>query len=140
MAELQFLGPGVPLLFVFITNKLILLLFLLGIVTIHAFLSNLFSNSCSASGETCGQDFLSLLSISNKLYDEVNLEAQHTLVFVMTAFWPIINQMIIYRFRKTEFRSDFNMQTPSDYAILIENLPPQTNTQDILALVRRRNQ
>lgn len=57
----------------------------------------------------------------------------------MTVIWVIFNQYAIYRLRKTQFQSDYDLQSPSDYAILINALPPNTTKDDIKDMIMRRN-
>jgi len=117
-----------------------LLLTLILIVTTYAFLSNIFSDSCQKVVLKCNNDFYSLLSISNKLFDDVDLTVQIYLILVMTVFWILFVHIFIYRIRKIYYEHDVNLSTPSDYAIIIENLPDFVTTNDILEFIKHYSQ
>lgn len=54
---------------------------------------------------------------------------------MMTIIWVFFNQIFIHRMRKAAFKADNHIQTPSDYAILINCLEDQTTKADIRAMV-----
>jgi hypothetical protein len=62
---LSFLGPGGPLLFLFMQNSLILLIVVIAILAIYNLVSNLLSHGCDQPELSC--DFFGRSSIPNKL-------------------------------------------------------------------------
>jgi hypothetical protein len=68
--ELVFLGPGVPLLFVFIQNGAMTLMTFALVFAAYAIVSNWFGTSCTSGVDKCVNDIFNKLSLSNKITDD----------------------------------------------------------------------
>lgn len=99
--ELQFLGAGVPLMFIFIQNAILTMIALISVFAMYAFISNIANDSCERLGSDCRTDIFNKFSINNKLFSEVDISIQASLVLAMTVIWAFLIQYFIYRFRKT---------------------------------------
>ena len=64
---------------------------------------------------------------------------QVQLVFVLTVIWVFVNQYVLYRCSKTELRVDEYTRTPSDYSILIRELPEEADELQIRKMVMRKS-
>ncbi len=64
--KLAYLGPGVPLLFAFIKNSIIMLLLLLLVFVGFALTTNVFGTYCEAK-DACSDNIFDKLAIINKI-------------------------------------------------------------------------
>lgn len=120
-----------PLFFVFIQNTIISIIVLSAVVSTYALISNILSATCSNPEKSCYRDIFNKFAVTNKLIGGFDISPQSILILVMTILWIFLTQLFIHRARHTENKSDFNIQTPSDYAILLEFLPFNTLAEDI---------
>lgn len=120
--DLTFLGPGVSIYFIFIQNGLLLLTTILSVFSIYALISNILGNSCKdISG--CILSVWNKIAISNNIYNEQSLFIQAILILCFVVLYNIVNQYFIYRVRKINFICDELIISPSDYSIILKNLP-----------------
>ena len=120
--DLTFLGPGVSIYFIFIQNGLLLLTTILSVFSIYALISNILGNSCKdISG--CILSVWNKIAISNNIYNEQSLFIQAILILCFVILYNIVNQYFIYRVRKINFICDELIISPSDYSIILKNLP-----------------
>ena len=106
----MFLGPGVPLLFIF-TRVSTLLLFLMTLLfSIFALVTNMAADNCSStqsnSSQVCSTSIFVRLSIANKIFDERSINIQNYLLVVFLLFYIAFLQLLIYATRRTDQRSD----------------------------------
>lgn len=120
--DLIFLGPGVPILFSFIQNGIILLNSIIVVFSIYAIISNILGDSCKNIAN-CTLIFFNKITISNNIFNDNSLLIQAILILSFVAFYNILNQFFIYRVRKINFTCDELIISPSDYSIIIKNLP-----------------
>ena len=99
-----FLGPGVPLLFIFARLATLLLILLAVLFSIFALVSNDKGNNCVNSA--CSDSIFVRLSIANKIFDERSINAQNYLLVVFLVFYIFFLQYLIYMARKTDQRCD----------------------------------
>lgn len=64
--KLAYLGPGVPLLFTFIKNSIILLLLLTMVFVVFALATNVFGSYCETK-DACSDNIFDKLAIINKI-------------------------------------------------------------------------
>jgi hypothetical protein len=129
-----FLGPGVPLLFVFIQNGMLALVLLIVIFFFYSLLTNLFGNSCEFNTK-CIQDVFNELSISNKINDNQSLMVQTYLVAAYILIYIVFSQYMIFRVRQRNDKCDEIINSPSDYSIIIKNLPEYVEKKDIEEMI-----
>jgi hypothetical protein len=120
--ELVFLGPGVPLLFVFIQNGVAILLVLTLVFSVYATISNLMGDSCILSSK-CIEDIFNKLSLSNKIDNNQSVVIQTFLIALYLFLYLVLAQLLIYRIRKSNEICDEIINSPSDYSIIMKNLP-----------------
>ena len=94
-----FLGPGVPLLFVFIQNGAAILIIFSLIFTVYATITNILGNSCN-SDVNCINDIFNKLSMSNKINDDQSVMVQTYLISGSIFFYLFLAQLMIFRIRK----------------------------------------
>lgn len=102
--KLAYIGPGIPLLFEFIKNSIILLLVLTLVFVAFALYSNIKGGNCNTSG-TC-TDVFETLAIVNKVSEENYLSIQNYTVLAFSVLSIVVLQYFRYRFRKLEDECD----------------------------------
>lgn len=132
--ELVFLGSGVPLLFVFIQNGIIILTVFTLVFSIYAIITNFKGNSCVVD-KLCEDDTFDKLSLSNKIHDNQSIMIQTYLISGFLLLYLFLTQYLIYRIRKNNKICDEIINSPSDYSIIIKNLPEIVDEKDIERLV-----
>ena len=108
--KLMFLGPGVPLLFIFTRVSTLLLLLMTLLFSVFALVTNIAADNCSAtqsnSSQVCSTSIFVRLSIANKIFDERSINIQNYLLVVFLLFYIAFLQLLIYTTRRTDQRSD----------------------------------
>lgn len=132
--ELTFLGPGVPLLFVFTRLTILLLVGLMLVFSVYALVSNLTGDSCS-NGANCEDSIFLRLSIANKITDTKSLTIQNYLLAAFLFLYVLFIQYLTYFMRLKERKSDEQIDSPSDYSIMVSELPEGTTERDLLRMV-----
>lgn len=97
----MFLGPGVPLLFVFIRIAILLLVSFFLLYGIYALASNLAGSGCEKRGACQNSSFV-ILSVANKIYDARSLSIQNYLLTGFIFLYIIFIQYLTYFMRKEE--------------------------------------
>lgn len=138
--NLSFLGPGYPLYFHFLKNTIYLLLIILLISGEFNIFSNYLSDNCIVLSDTttssseddgnsvfCVLDLITMFSLVNKTSKNEANEIQHYLNF--SSVIGVIIFMIFYRKNQKELflRIDLKETTPSDYTIIVKNIPTDLN-------------
>ena len=134
MKDLNYLGPGVPLMFTFIKMSIVLLTILLVLFSIYAMVSNLQGKSCLPENG-CDDSVFLRMSIANKIQDQSSITVQNYLLMTFIILFIFIIQFMIYTIRKGDQRSDAEINSPSDYSLLITQLPEGVAEKDILEMI-----
>lgn len=99
--KLAYIGPGIPLMFTFIKNSIILLMALSGIFVSFAVYSNIKGGSCANKG-SCSENVFDTLSIINKVSEEAYLSIQNYMLLGFVLLCIFLFQYFRYSFRKVE--------------------------------------
>jgi hypothetical protein len=128
--DLSFLGPGVPLFFLFLKSAIILLLMMLVIFSAFALYSNIMSNDC-LQNDKCSLDSFNTLSIVNKENNQDFLSIQAYLSLLYVVLSVAFFQVLRLQARRLEQECDEIVSSPSDYAIVLRQLPKNIIEDDI---------
>jgi hypothetical protein len=120
--QLSFLGPGVPLFFLFLRCTMVLLLLMAVIFSAFCLYSNITSTDCSESG-SCISDGFNVLSIVNKKSNSSYLSIQSYLALLYVVVAILFFHYIRRKARMLEQECDEIVDSPSDYAIILRRLP-----------------
>lgn len=123
-----------PLLFVFTRIAILLLISLFLLYGIYALVSNLTGSGCDIS-TTCQNSIFVDLSIANKIYDAKSLSIQNYLLTGFIFLYILFIQYLTYFMRKKERSTDDQIDSPSDYSILISQLPEGSTERDIVKMI-----
>jgi hypothetical protein len=132
--ELIFLGPGVPLLFIFARLGILLLVILTLFFSIFAVVTNLRGDSCDIASN-CQTSIFVRLSIANKIYDSYDINIQNYLLVGFIGQLILWMQLMLYMIRRTDQRSDELINSPSDYSLMISQLPEGWTVNDVLEMI-----
>lgn len=128
--ELSFLGPGLPLFFVYI-KVCILLLFMLSLVfCAYALGTNAVCADCIGN-DHCSNSIMNRLSIVNKISQTTFLVIQNFFLLGTVICFVFLMQIFRLWFRKIEMQCDIRIDSPSDYAVMLSRLPRNTTQTDI---------
>jgi hypothetical protein len=97
--KLAFLGPGIPLLFSFIRNSIILLLTMLLVFVFYNLYSNFKGGFCSQQG-MCSGNVLETFAVINKMNDQDYLTAQNYTLLAFVAISIFVMHYFRYNFRR----------------------------------------
>lgn len=78
------------------------------------------------------------MALVNKQYQISFLSVQSYLSLAFVVFIILIFHYFRYHARKLKAECDEVMDTPSDYAIILRRLPPNTTEKDIMDLIDSR--
>jgi hypothetical protein len=78
------------------------------------------------------------MALVNKKYQISYLSIQSYLSLAFVIFIILLFHYFRYRARKLKGECDEVMDTPSDYAIILRRLPPNTTEKDIMHLIGSR--
>ena len=131
------LGPGVPLLFILNRVSILLLLLLTLVFGIYAIISNFNGESCSRA-PSCDESVFVKLSLSNKIFDSRSVDIQNYLLMGFVIVYIFFLQFLIYSVRKTTKTSDELINSPSDYALMVSQLPEGWKIGDVLDIVKQQ--
>jgi Ca2+/Na+ antiporter len=101
----MFLGPGVPLLFIFGRMAALLLLIFTLVFCIYGLISNIRGDTCSLSAD-CIVSLFVRMSLANKIFDAASINIQNFLLVVFIFLYIPFLQLLIYLVRKTDQRAD----------------------------------
>lgn len=119
--KLAYIGPGIPLLFEFIKNSIVLLLVLALVFMAFALYSNIKGGNCNTEGMCT--DAFDTLAIVNKVSEQSYLSIQNYTLLAFVVVSVVVFQYFRYRFRKLEDECDDLITSPSDYAMILRRLP-----------------
>ena len=83
------------------------------------------------------QDVFNELSISNKINNSQNMMIQTYLVAGYLLIYMIFSQHMIFRVRQRNEKCDEIINSPSDYSIIVKNLPQhveQSHIEEMISL------
>lgn len=132
--ELIYLGPGVPLMFIFMRMAMLLLTIFTLVFGVYALYSNIQGKSCDIHGQCDGTIFENL-SIANKIDDESSINIQNYLLAAFIFLFLLVFHFLIFTMRKADKKTDALINSPSDYSLLVSQLPPGTTERDLLDMV-----
>ena len=135
--QLSFLGPGVPLFFLFLKSVIILLILMTIIFAIFGLYSNFSSSDCSLNS-SCKQDGFNELSIVNKEQQQNYLSIQNYLALAYIVVAILFFHYFRAQARKLEQECDEIIDSPSDYAIVLRRLKAGVTEEDILNMIESR--
>ncbi|EGR32796.1 hypothetical protein IMG5_070780 [Ichthyophthirius multifiliis] len=143
-SKFTFLGSGYPLFFSYIKCCLALIGAILITSGQYNLISNFYGRSCNKKlnmqkRNKCRADWISMFTIVNKKF-QLNLgEIQDMLNFTTI----IVLMIILFLFRKQQKEIDIQCDiaelTPSDYSIIIKNLPIDTKESDLFSYFQSMN-
>ena len=102
--------------------------------SIYAVVSNVRGDSCEGDSK-CDDSLFVRVAIANKIYDENSINIQNYLLATFILTFLFMLQYLIYIMRKNERKSDELINSPSDYSILVSQLPEGTTDRDLLKMV-----
>ena len=105
------------------------LLLLLTVFSSYALYSNLKGNNCDCADTYSNRE--TILSVTNKLNDSKSIGMQTALCAVFMICYFFFNQWLILRIRKKNVECDEVIETPSDYSLIVSNLPPNVTEEEI---------
>lgn len=114
-----------------------MLVLLLLIVAIFGLITNTGSDDCAAN-PNCREDFFNPLSIANKVNQTEYLAIQSYLCLAYVVIIIIYFHYFRMEARKLEQDCDEQVDSPSDYAIILKRLPPDISEKDILNMVQAK--
>ena len=99
---------------------------MLGIIFVgFALYSNIKGQDCKEE-DVCSGNVFDTFAIINKASVEDYLSIQNYTVLGFVIFFLFLMQCFRYSFRKVEDDCDDAVDTPSDYAMILRRLPPDT--------------
>ena len=120
--------------FIFMRMSILLLTLLFLVHSIYAMVTNLQGQSCNpATG--CDNSIFLRLSIANKIQNDTTITIQNYLLMTFIILFLLFMQFLIYSIRKGDQKSDDQINSPSDYSLLISQLPDGVAEKDILEMV-----
>lgn len=99
----------------------------------YALYSNLQGGYCTSNGSCT--DVFDTLAIINQIPESAYLTNQNYLVLGFVVIFVISMQYYRYNFRIVEDQADDFITSPSDYALILRRLPPDTAKEDILKMI-----
>jgi hypothetical protein len=132
--ELVYLGPGVPLMFIFTRMSMVLLTIFTLTFSLYAMITNFQGKSCDQS-TGCDSSIFVKLSIANKILNSSSINIQNYLLMAFILLFMFIFQFMIFVMRKADKKSDELINSPSDYSLLVSQLPRGSTERDILEMV-----
>lgn len=135
--DLVFLGPGVPLFFLFLRIAMMMLFMLIIDFSIYCLATNVHSNACETDAK-CNNSEFTLLSIVNKKDNITFLSIQSYLGLTYVAMIIVLFHYLRHQGRVLEEECDEVVNSPSDYAIILRRLPPEITEADLLAMVEEK--
>lgn len=123
--ELSFLGPGLPLFFVYIKVCILVLFMVFLVFCVFGIVTNLISSDCIVNGK-CSDNIMNRLSIVNKISQDTFLTVQNYLLLCTVIVFILLMHVFRYWFRKIEMQCDIRIDSASDYAVMLSRLPRNT--------------
>ena len=120
--KLAYLGPGYTLYFVFIKYLIAFLAIFLAVIGVYELASNARGNHC-ANDSQCSAGVVINLSMYNKSDDPVAMSTQNWLNLALILIMIVLIQLIRRQKRKTAAECDERDVSPSDYTLMVENIP-----------------
>ena len=103
----------------------------------YSLITNILGNSCEVNTK-CVTDVFNELSIANKINDSISLLVQTYLVAGYLLIYVVFLQYMIRRIRRRNEVCDEVINSPSDYSIIIKNLPEFVVQKDIEELINEQ--
>jgi phosphotransferase system glucose/maltose/N-acetylglucosamine-specific IIC component len=135
--QLSFLGPGVPLFFLFLKYIVLLLLLMSVLFMGFAIISNATSNDCGTIS-SCIPDAFNTISLINKKSNRNFLEIQSYLGLAFVLICIFFFHFFRFQARKLQRECDEVINSPSDYAIILRRLPADITEEDIEEVIKLR--
>ena len=140
--KLDYLGAGYPLFYNWL-KCCIFLLFLLFIGTFYDLLTNYYGNDCIDANDkgnnpnACIKNFVTIFTLANKKNSRYNHRNQ---IYINVALYVfcMITLMIFRKIqRKVNATIDQNQLTPSDYTIIVKNIPIGIENFDYIEEIKK---
>ena len=132
LSDLLHLGISFPLYFNILKLCLYLLTSLLVISGLFGLVTNIAADYCSEEGNPiCTTNFIIVTTIANKANERKKLVIQEYLSLASFIIMLVFLQIIKAQQRRMAYFYDVNISNPSDYAVLVRNLPRSATNYEI---------